>query len=80
VRRFDYVFATVPQVVVRGKLLSTPRVANSGDDGSREPVTMLRSGATILVIYGSGNGTAGAQAMKAMGGLCIAQDPHAGSS
>src|SRR6185312_14146764 len=46
------------------------------DDFFRSLASEQKESAIVVVLSGTGtNGTAGAQAIKAAGGLCIAQDP-----
>jgi PAS domain S-box-containing protein len=61
-----------------GPPLGTPRAANRPiDDFFRSLAAEQRERAVCVVMSGMGsNGTAGAQAVKAVGGLCIAQDPE----
>ncbi len=61
-----------------GRPLGTPRAANRPiDDFFRSLAAEQRERAVCVVMSGMGsNGTAGAQAVKAIGGLCIAQDPE----
>ena len=61
-----------------GPPLGTPRAANRPvDDFFRSLAEEQRERAICIVMSGMGsNGTAGAQAIKAVGGLCIAQDPE----
>jgi PAS domain S-box-containing protein len=60
-----------------GPPLGSPRAANRPvDDFFRSLAEEQRERAIAVVMSGMGsNGTAGAQAIKAVGGLCIAQDP-----
>ncbi len=60
-----------------GPPLGTTRAANRPvDDFFRSLAEEQRERAICVVLSGMGsNGTAGAQAVKAVGGLCIAQDP-----
>ena len=60
-----------------GPQLGTPRAANRPvDDFFRSLAEEQRERAVCVVMSGMGsNGAAGAQAVKAVGGLCIAQDP-----
>ncbi|WP_435017495.1 chemotaxis protein CheB [Tundrisphaera sp. TA3] len=60
-----------------GPELGGPRAANRPvDDLFRSLAEEQRERAICVVLSGLGsNGTAGAQAVKAVGGLCIAQDP-----
>jgi two-component system, chemotaxis family, CheB/CheR fusion protein len=61
-----------------GQPLGTPRSANRPiDDFFRSLAGDQRERAVCIIMSGMGsNGTAGAQAVKAVGGLCIAQDPE----
>ncbi|MBY0461464.1 MAG: hypothetical protein K2V38_29455, partial [Gemmataceae bacterium] len=61
-----------------GPRLGTPRAANRPiDDFFRSLAEEQRERAVCVVMSGMGsNGTAGAQAVKAVGGLCVAQDPE----
>ena len=61
-----------------GPQLGTSRAANRPiDDFFRSLAEEQRERAVGIVMSGMGsNGTAGAQAIKAVGGLCIAQDPE----
>ncbi|WP_250846748.1 chemotaxis protein CheB [Aquisphaera insulae] len=61
-----------------GPILGSPRAANRPiDDFFRSLAEEQRERAICVVMSGMGsNGTAGAQAIKAVGGLCIAQDPE----
>jgi two-component system CheB/CheR fusion protein len=61
-----------------GPRLGSPNVANRPvDDLFRSLAEEQRERAICVVLSGMGsNGTAGAQAVKAVGGLCIAQDPE----
>ncbi len=61
-----------------GPPLGTRRAANRPiDDFFRSLAEEQRERAVCVVMSGLGsNGTAGAQAVKAVGGLCIAQDPE----
>jgi len=60
-----------------GPTLGTSRAANRPiDDFFKSLAEEQRERAVCVVLSGMGsNGTAGAQAVKAVGGLCIAQDP-----
>lgn len=61
-----------------GPRLGSPRAANRPiDDFFRSLAEEQRERAVCVVLSGMGsNGAAGAQAVKAVGGLCIAQDPE----
>ncbi|QEH38719.1 Chemotaxis protein methyltransferase Cher2 [Aquisphaera giovannonii] len=61
-----------------GVALGSPRAANRPiDDFFRSLAEEQRERAVCVVMSGMGsNGAAGAQAIKAVGGLCIAQDPE----
>ncbi len=61
-----------------GPLLGSPRASNRPiDDFFRSLAEEQRERAVCVILSGMGsNGTAGAQAVKAVGGLCIAQDPE----
>ena len=61
-----------------GPLLGGPRAANRPiDDFYKSLAQEQRERAICVVMSGMGsNGTAGAQAVKAVGGLCVAQDPE----
>lgn len=61
-----------------GPELGGPRAANRPiDDFFRSLAAEQRERAVCVVLSGMGsNGTAGAQAIKAVGGLCVAQDPE----
>lgn len=61
-----------------GPQLGTPRAANRPiDDFFRSLAEEQRERAVCVILSGMGsNGTAGAQAIKAVGGLCIAQGPE----
>jgi two-component system CheB/CheR fusion protein len=61
-----------------GPRLGSPNVANRPvDDLFRSLAEEQRERAICVVMSGTGsNGTAGAQAVKAVGGLCVAQDPE----
>ncbi|QEG27869.1 Oxygen sensor histidine kinase NreB [Gemmata obscuriglobus] len=81
----DHVYVTRPGHVVgirEGRLrvgpeLGGPRAANRPvDDFFRTLAEEQRERAVCVLLSGMGsNGTAGAQAVKAVGGLCVAQDP-----
>ncbi|MDY3553519.1 PAS domain S-box protein [Gemmata sp. JC717] len=81
----DHVYVTRPGHVVgirEGRLrvgpeLGGPRAANRPvDDFFRTLAEEQRERAICVLLSGMGsNGTAGAQAVKAVGGLCVAQDP-----
>ena len=60
-----------------GPVLGGPRVANRPvDDFFKSLAEEQRERAVCVIMSGMGsNGTAGAQTLKAVGGLCIAQDP-----
>src|SRR5262249_7508921 len=60
-----------------GPQLGTSRAANRPvDDFFKSLSEEQRERAVCIIMSGMGsNGTAGAQAVKAVGGLCIAQDP-----
>jgi two-component system CheB/CheR fusion protein len=61
-----------------GPVLGASRVANRPvDDFFKSLAEEQRERAVCIIMSGMGsNGTAGAQALKAVGGLCIAQDPE----
>ncbi|MBX9679548.1 MAG: PAS domain S-box protein [Gemmataceae bacterium] len=61
-----------------GPELGGPRAANRPvDDFFRSLAEEQRERAICVILSGMGsNGTAGAQAVKAVGGLCVAQDPE----
>jgi two-component system CheB/CheR fusion protein len=61
-----------------GPRLGSPRAANRPiDDFYKSLAEEQRERAICVVMSGMGsNGTAGAQAVKAVGGLCVAQDPE----
>jgi two-component system, chemotaxis family, CheB/CheR fusion protein len=61
-----------------GPRLDSPRAANRPiDDFFKSLAEEQRERAVCIILSGMGsNGTAGAQAVKAVGGLCIAQDPE----
>jgi PAS domain S-box-containing protein len=61
-----------------GPRLGTPRAANRPiDDFFKSLAEEQRERALCIVMSGMGsNGAAGAQAVKAVGGLCVAQDPE----
>ncbi len=61
-----------------GPQLGAPRAANRPvDDFFKSLAEEQRERAICVVMSGMGsNGTAGAQAVKAVGGLCVAQDPE----
>ena len=64
-----------------GRELGGPRAANRPvDDFFKSLAEEQRERAICIIMSGMGsNGTAGAQAIKAVGGLCIAQDPEIGA-
>jgi two-component system CheB/CheR fusion protein len=61
-----------------GAPLGSPKAANRPvDDFFRSLAEEQREKAICVIMSGMGsNGTAGAQAVKAVGGLCVAQDPE----
>ncbi|WP_439630350.1 chemotaxis protein CheB [Gemmata sp.] len=61
-----------------GPELGGPRAANRPiDDFFRSLAEEQRERAVCVILSGMGsNGTAGAQAVKAVGGVCVAQDPE----
>jgi two-component system, chemotaxis family, CheB/CheR fusion protein len=60
-----------------GERLERPRHSRPVDDFFRSLAEEQRERAICLIMSGMGsNGAAGAQAVKAVGGLCIAQDPE----
>ncbi|MFL6604958.1 MAG: chemotaxis protein CheB [Steroidobacteraceae bacterium] len=61
-----------------GEPVERPGYRRPVDDFFRSLAREQKEKAIIVVLSGMGtNGTAGAQAIKAVGGLCIAQDPEA---
>jgi two-component system CheB/CheR fusion protein len=60
-----------------GERLDKPRHSRPVDDFFKSLAEEQRERAIIVIMSGMGsNGSAGAQAVKAVGGLCIAQDPE----
>src|SRR5947199_317831 len=60
-----------------GETLNTPGKNRPVDDFFRSLAQEQRERAIAVILSGMGsNGTAGCQAIKAVGGLCIAQDPE----